>query len=89
MWYQQQDQPGRKIIHTIDQSDCMHVDEQENQDRYFDVVRVKYINLDNVKSLIFTKLIYNTSQICTHIVYKVNTGAGGNLKPFKIFKHFY
>ena len=28
----------------------------EDQDRSFDVVKVKYINLDSIRSVIFTKL---------------------------------
>ena len=47
----------------------------------FDAVRVKYINLDSVKSDIFTKLESSMTQRWTHIVHKVDTGADGNLMP--------
>ena len=33
-----------------------HVVESEEQERSFDTVRVKYINLDSVKFVVYTKL---------------------------------
>ena len=51
-----------KTIHDVDQEDIYHVDEQDGQDRSFDVVRVDYINLDSVKSVIFIKVESSTSQ---------------------------
>ena len=51
----QQDWHGRKTIHDVGQDDDLHIDEQEEQERSFDVVRLKYINLFGVKSIIFTK----------------------------------
>ena len=56
------------------------------QYRSFDVVRVKYINLDSVKSVIFYKLESSISQKQTCIAYRINTGANGNLLLFKVFK---
>ena len=47
---------------------------------------VKYINLDSVRSVIFTELESSTSQRWIDVVYKVDTGADGNLRPLKIFK---
>ena len=47
MQCQQQDWHGEKMIHDIGQDDDLHLVEPDEQDRSFDVVRVKYINLDN------------------------------------------
>ena len=46
------------------QQDCdnMYVDEQDEQDRRFDVVVAKHIYLDSVKSIIFTILESGTNQ---------------------------
>ena len=60
--------------------------EPEEQDRSFDVVRGKNINLGSVKSIIFTKLESSMSQRRAYIVYKVDTGANGNLMLLKMFK---
>ena len=56
----------------------------EDQDWSFDVAQVNYINLDNVKSVLFTKLESSTSQRQTKMTYKIESGADGNLMPFKI-----
>ena len=47
---------GGKTIHDIVQDDALHAAEQDKQERSFDAVRVKYINLDSIKSILFTKL---------------------------------
>ena len=39
----------------------------EGQERSFDVLRVNYINLDSIKSIIFTVLESGMSQRKTHI----------------------
>ena len=52
----------------------------------FDMVRLKYVNLDSIKSVLFTKLESSTRQRQTKITYKINSRADGNLMPFKIFK---
>ena len=44
-------------------------------------IRTKYINLNGVKSVIFTKLQSRTCQWQTLIIYKVDSGASGNLIP--------
>ena len=55
--------------------------EPDEQDRRFDVVWVKYFNLDSIKSVIFTTLESSMSQRQTCIVYKIDIGADGNLMP--------
>ena len=46
--------------------------EEEGQERHFDAVRVKYIYLDSVKSVIFTKLESNMSERRTQITNKID-----------------
>ena len=53
------------------------------------MVRIKCINLYSIKSVIFTKLESSKSQGQTCIVYKIDTGADGNLIKFKIFKNLF
>ena len=48
-------QYGGKMIHHVSQEYDLHVCEPDKQDRGFDVVRVKYINMDRIKYRIFTK----------------------------------
>ena len=71
--YQQQDQHGCKLIQDIGQEVDLHAEEPSKQEGNFGVLRVKYINHDSVKSIIFTKLESSTSQKLT-------------LMPLKIFK---
>ena len=59
---------------------------QEEDDWHFNVVRVKYINLDSGKSILFTKLKSSMSQRRTQIMYKINSGVDCNLMPLNIFK---
>ena len=61
MWQQQQDQHIWKMIHNVCQEDDLHVGKPNEQHRSFDGVRVKFINLDSEKSVIFTKLESSTS----------------------------
>ena len=53
------------------------------------MVRVKYISLDSVKSVIFTKFESNMSQLWTKVMYKIDIGADGNLMPVNIFKFLF
>ena len=48
MWQQQQIQHGGKRIQNSGQSGYHHAEEPNEQNRSFDVVRVKYINLDSI-----------------------------------------
>ena len=43
-----------KIVHEIIQEDDMYTVRPEEQNGSFDVVCIKYINLDSVESVIFT-----------------------------------
>ena len=61
------------MIHYIGEEDNLCVGEPDEQDRSFDAVRVKYINLDSTKCIIFTKLESSMSQRQTCLVYKINT----------------
>ena len=49
------------MVQDISQDDDLHIEESNEQDRSFVAVRVKYINLDSVKSVIFTKLESSTN----------------------------
>ena len=49
------------MLHDIHQEDDLPVGELGTQDRRFDTLRVKYITLDSVKSIMFTKLEFSTS----------------------------
>ena len=71
-WQQWQGWWGRKTSHDISQESDLHIVETEEQDRNFDAARVKPLYF----------------KIChmSHIIYKVDPGADGNLMPLKIFK---
>ena len=64
----------------------MYGGEPNESDRNFYVVRVKYINLNSVEFMTFTKLGMSTGQRQTHVVYKVGTRANCNLMPLNMFK---
>ena len=64
----------------------LYAEETKEQDWSFNVVGVKSINLDSVKFVKITKLESKASQSWTQIVYKVDTGANGNLMLLNIFK---
>ena len=51
----------------------------EDQDLSFDMVRVKYINLNSLTFLPFTKLESSTSQGQTKVTYKIDSETDGNL----------
>ena len=55
----------------------------------FDVVRVKYITFDIIKSVLFIKLESSTSQKHTKLTYKIDSGADGNLMPVNILKSLF
>ena len=50
------------------------------------MVRVKYINLNSVKSVLFTKLESNMSQRQIKLAYNVDSVMNGNHMPFQKFK---
>ena len=77
------------MIHDMGQKDSLCVSELDEQDRSFDVVRVKYINLSSINSIILTMFKSSMGQKQTQIVYKIKTGANGNVMPFKIFKNLF
>ena len=58
----------------------------EDHDWSFDLVRVKYANLNSIKSVLFTKLESGTHQRWTEITYKINSRWDGNLNLIKILK---
>ena len=49
-------------MHAIAQDDSLYTDKQDKQDRNFVAVRIKYIQLDSIKSVMFTKLKSSASQ---------------------------
>ena len=60
--------------------------EQKQHDGSFDLVQKKYLNLYNVKSVIFTKLELSTSRKRAQIAYNIDTGSDGNLMTVKVFR---
>ena len=80
--------PPRKgrSMHDVKQDDKPQLMKQDQQDKSFDLLEIKYLNCDNVKSVIFTILESSTSQRRAHITHKIDSGADGNLMPFTIFK---
>ena len=60
--------------------------DQKVNGRSFDSVNIKYLNFDNVKSVIFTRQELSTSQKTMHITYKIDNSSDGNLMLFKVFK---
>ena len=50
------------MMHVIGLEDDLHVGYLDQQDRNFNAVSIKYINLDSVKSTVFTTLESSTSQ---------------------------
>ena len=46
MQWQQQDWQGGKTIHNVGKNDDLHIGDQDEQNRSFDNVRIKYIKLD-------------------------------------------
>ena len=53
---------GGILVHEVQQDEKPSPLEQEQNDRCFDPINIKYLNFDNVKSVIFTKLELSTSQ---------------------------
>ena len=84
--WQQQNQWGERTVHKISQEDDLWQSGPVEQDGMLDMVMLKYINLYNVKSIIFTQLVFSTSWRGTHDIYKVDSESNGNLIPFRIFK---
>ena len=60
---------------------------QDQYDRHFDLVKLKYLNFENIKSVIITKFESSTSQRRACMTYKSDSQADGNLMPLKTFKH--
>ena len=53
---------AKKVVDEVHQEDEISLTKQEQFDQRFDVVWVKYIYLDSIKSVILTKLESSTSQ---------------------------
>ena len=53
-----------------------------------DLVKIKYLHFDSIKSVIFAKLESSTSQKGACITCKADSGADGNQMPLKIFDIF-
>ena len=45
-----------RLVHDIQKNEDFHSLEREKHDRSFDSANINYLHLDNVKSVIFTKL---------------------------------
>ena len=77
------------MLNKVHQEDETNQSMLEDQDWSSDMVRAKYINLDSIKSVLFTKLECTTSQRKTRITYKIDSGNCGNLMLFTIFKNLF
>ena len=77
------------MLDEVHQGSKTSLETPEEHDQSFDAVRVKYINLDCIKSVLLTKLESSTSQRQTKVTYKIDYGADDNLMPFKIFKYLF
>ena len=75
-----------KVVHEVRTSDELQPMHEGQQDRSLDLLEIKYLNFDCIKSLTFTKLESSISQMRACITQKIDSGAHGNLMPFKIFK---
>ena len=73
-------------VHEVQQEEPYF---EEHQDRNCDVINVRYLNFDNLKSVILTTLEFTTSQKGAQIMYKIDTGSKDNLMPLKVFKIFF
>ena len=76
-------------IHDVRQDDESQLMKQNQQDKSFGSVKIKYLNFSNIKSVISTKLESNNGQKRACITYKIDSGADGNLMPFKNFKSLF
>ena len=84
---QSQRSPQRNMTtHKVQQEKEPYKRQQRNSGRNFYVVNIRYLNPDSIRSIIFTKLESNTSQIRTQITSKIDTRSDGNLMPFRLFK---
>ena len=72
--------------HEVQQEEGPYIWEQTDNIRNFDLVNIRYLNFESVRSVIFTKLESSTSQQRNQITYKINTESDGNLIPFRVFK---
>ena len=69
--------------------ECDSLQVPDHQDHSYDVVRVEYINLKCVKSLLFAKLESSTNHRWTKIIYKIDSETDSNLIQLNILKHLF
>ena len=74
------------MLHEVCQEGKTNMVKQEEHDQSLNHVRIKYVILADIKSVILTKLESSTSQRKTKITYKIDYRVDGNLMPFMIFK---
>ena len=74
------------MLNELHQEGETNLEVLKDQDWSLKAVRVKYITLKSVKSVLFTKLEFSTSQRQTKTTYKMDSGVVGKLIPVKIFK---
>ena len=56
-----------KTLHKVHHESETNMQVPEDQDKSFGAARIKYINLDTVQSVLFTKIEYSTGQRQTKI----------------------
>ena len=65
-------------FHEVRQDKESHTLEQDQQDRSFDSLIIKFIKFEDVKSILFNKLESSTSQKRTCTTYKINSRSNVN-----------
>ena len=68
-----------RSVHDIRQDEEPYPLEQEKYDKSFDSINIKCLIFDNVKSIIFSKLVSGTSKKRVHITCKIDSGSDSNL----------
>ena len=74
-----------EAVHKIQHKEP-YTQELRGDSRNVDSVNIQYLNFNSVRLVIFTILELGTSQKRTGTMYKIYTGNGGNLMPFRLFK---
>ena len=71
------------VLNEVHQEDETSLGMPEEHNQSFDAERVKYINFNSAKSILFAKLESRASQRQTKVTYEIDSGADGNIMPFK------
>ena len=73
-------------MHKMHKEEEVTMQNQEESNKSFYSISMKYLTFHYMKSVIFTTLELSISFKMSKIVYKIDTGSDGNLMPFQILK---